>query len=697
MNPVGLRRLGLSVWPFVLLAPGEILGALLIRRMNPTERLGLLGLVDVSLVVLAGLLLVTICLVTARHLIDRARSQWWRSPAAAVLIYIVTAVLSGLFMVVLLVDRGPTGQPAVLTVLYMITRPVNVLILAVVVQQVRDGLATTRAVDAITQDQLVLVQRTNEMIEAAEQDLRAESLRMFEAHVARPLRRIVRDGPALDDSALADRLDGFLDAHLRPMAHVLHPVSVRLGIISAMRSLNPEVSVDATPMVERMDADGVLLDEDVRLQLYRWIRAGLPARGESRAALVLRGRHLEVSLHPVTSTPVDAVQAAAGMRLLGPALVSVPLRGQVAEISVSDAHQVVPPAKPARYQLRDLMTVPLPRRILLVILLSLGSAPLQFVVYRWSPSPGTILASLVCAIAPIVVAALLTLLPPAKQTVAGAWRVLGEWLAISAASALGFAVVATAFTVLPPGAHEWGLILFRMSYRYAVPGLLVTLSYGLVVEAGRRLARAQQALRSEEERRLAILGESRQLDRDVAEALHRNVQGRLAAAVIMLRLGQREDAWAQVIDMASVEVPWLLERMGESRANRLLLPDPPLGLTAIQLDDVPSDQATFDLLARAVGEIAINARRHGGASTLVISVSADQAGWRVVCEDDGSGMQKPMIPGLGSRLLDDTVTALGGTWRFEESRSGCRVVLDVPTPAGSVDRSTGPVPASSAV
>lgn len=690
-----MGRLALSIWPFVLLAPGEALGALLIRRNNPIDRLGLPGPLDEILVVLGGLALSALCIVGARRLIDHSRSIRWRSPLGSIVIYVAVAIISGLFMVVILVDPGPTGQPALLTVLYLVTRPVNVLILAVVVQQVRDGIATTRAVDAITHDRLLLVRRTNELIEAAELDVRAESLRLFASQVARPLRRIVREGPELSSSELADRLDAFIEERLRPMAHVLHPVSVRLGLIPAMRSLNPDVTLDATATVERMDADGALLDDEVRLQLYRWIRAGLPSQGASRAALVIRGRDLQVSLHPVESGSVDAVQAAAGLRVIGPGVVSVPLRGQVAEAIIPTEAPASAPLRSARYRLRDLLTVRLPSRLLLVALLSIGSAPLQFVVYRWTPSVGTLLASAACALLPIAMAALLNLMPPAEESIAGSWRVLGEWFAIAAAAALGLVLVATAYGLLPMDPREWALILFRMCYRYAVPGLLVTLSYGLVVQSRRRLARAQEALTAEEERRVAILAESRQLDRDVAEALHRNVQGRLAAAVIMLRLGQRDEAWTQVMEMASVEVPWLLERMGESHVDRVLVTDPPLGLTVIQVDDVPLGQAPFALLSRAVGEIAVNARRHGGASTLVISVVVDEDRCRVLCEDDGVGMGESAVPGLGSRLLDETTAALDGSWTIDALETGCRVTLDVPLRAPSGGGARLRVPASS--
>jgi two-component sensor histidine kinase len=261
--------------------------------------------------------------------------------------------------------------------------------------------------------------------------------------------------------------------------------------------------------------------------------------------------------------------------------------------------------------------------------------------------------------------------------------VLGEWFLIATSSALALAGVATAFSVFPPGLSEWLLTIPRLMYRYAVPGLLMTLSYGLMVESQRRLDRANDALMTEERRRVEILDKARQLDRDVAEALHRNVQARLAAAVVLLRLDQRQEAWTLVMEMTSVEIPWLLERMGEAPASRVLVPDPPMGLTVIQVDELPVDDGTFDLLTRAVAEIAVNARRHGRASTLVVSLHATAGRWQVTCEDDGTGIPVNAAPGLGSRLLDDTMSVLAGSWTMESSHPGCRITLDFPVRDGS--------------
>ena len=679
MNTFRLRHLGLSLWPFGFLTIGEFLGAMLIMRAAPdAPRAG--EVVAYSfLSALVGFLIAAVLIWAARRLISTSRSAWWRSVPAAILVYWIVAVVSGFLMAaVVVVVRG--GQyPLSLMVLWTVTRPVNVLVLALIVQLIRDGQRTSRDVDGILQERLSLARSTNATLEAAESSLRAESRRLLKEEVAVPLGDIVENGAHLGDDELADEVDDFIGERLRPMAHVLHPVSVRLGLIPALRSLDPRCLISASPSIERMDSDGVLLDDDVRLQVYRWMRENLPESGGSSTALVLRGRDLEVSIHPSRDRGLDAVQLVAGLRHVREGVIAAPLRGQVTEwVDIAADPFAGTPPRRERYRVRDLLTVPLPRRLLLVFLLTLGSAPLQFVVYQWALTPASLVASACLALAPLITTYALDRLPPPSHTLAGAWRVVGEWSLIALAAVLGVAVPATIFGLFPEGPAEWILMAFRMSYRYLLPGLAVVASYGLVVVAQRRLEQANTALASERQRRAEILAESQRLDRDVAEALHRTVQGRLAAAVVMLRLGDRQDAWTQILDMATVEVPELLSRLGERAPTRALVIDPPMGLSVVQIGDISLSPDMLEDVRSVLGEVAANARRHGRAAALVIRVEQTTSGWHLVCEDDGLGIASDSMPGLGSRLLDETVARHGGSWSMEPMTKGCRVTIDLP-------------------
>lgn len=682
MRGLGISRLSLSVWPFAIISLGELLGAVLIMRLSsayrsPAEMLG-----DAILAIAVGLIVAAVLVVVARRLVLASRSPRWRSVRVSLILYAAIAMASGLVMALIL--RQPDGDfSAQMVVLYTITRPINVIILALVVQQVREGVRESREVQQDVQARVDEIRRANELIESAESDLRVESRRLLASEVAAPLGEIVRAGDSLSDDELADRLDDYISTRLRPMAHVLHPVSVRLGLIPGIHGLNDGLIVDASPTVERMDSDGTLLDDDVRLQVYRWLRESLSMPGASRAALIMGVRELEISVYPPTAAPIDAVQAAAGLRQVRRGVITAPLRGQSAAISwtASEASDSGPQtSRRLRYRIRDLITVPYPRRMFLVTLLVIGAAPFQFVLYRWSLSVGSLVAVVSLAVSALLVAALLERLPRPRPTVAGGFRVVVEWLAIATAAALGLAIPGLIFDILPQGPGEVGLAIFRMSYRFTIPGLLVVLSYGLLVNARRQLTLANGALEVEQLRRVRILAESQLVDRDVAEALHRTVQGRLAAAVVMLRLGQRSDAWVQVVEMAKVEVPGLLGRLSEAGSEGLLAIDAPIGLRVVQVGDVDMSADMRADVQRALGEVAVNARRHGGASMLIVYAECEDAVCTFICEDDGTGPGDSARPGLGSRLLDDTTSRYAGRWVMEPANPGCRVVLELPVP-----------------
>lgn len=678
--PPNYSRLRLSPWPFLILAVPEFFG--LINFLgNVREDAGLSWVLGVSAAAVGASLAV---MAIALPLVFAARRRPWgrglRSTAGVLATYGVLGVVQTIVILVVAESfGGHGGLPLVLAVLFALTRPVNLVILAIVVGQLQEGFAAMRIANGEVADRIVLARQTNVLLERAETAMRAESRTTLDDQVRRPLTRLVRDAQGRPDAEVADDLDAFVAERLRPLSHVLHPVSVRLGLVSAVRSLDPDILMDAPPAVERMDRDGVLLDETVRLQVYRWIRDRLVTGSPTRVALVLRGRELEVSVHPAAAGSPDAVQVVAGLRELGRGVLRAPLRGQIPAASAiaSDLQASAQPIH-VRQRLRDVLTTPLPRRTGLVALIALGLLPYQMVAFQLDVEWRSVVLGLVTAGTAIVLAAIFSALPRVRHTTAGAIVVVAEWIATGVVPALAFSAVASSLGLYATFGENIALDVFRSTYRFTLVGLMLVIAHGVVAQAHRALELATADLDAEERRREEILAQSRQLDADVAEALHRTVQGRLAAAVVLIRLGRRAEAWEIVEDMAGVEIPRLLDRM---QAPSGVVPVAPTGM---RIDVYGAEALPEELVAdirTALGEIAVNAQRHGDASQLVVRIFSKDGQWIVDCLDNGRGPGPQMSAGLGSRLLEELTVRHGGYWSMTTDPEGCRVTLAVLDPS----------------
>lgn len=681
------RRLGLSLWPFVLIAPAEWLATAAMVDESGGGGSALWALTVGFISVGTSLLLAVALIPLARYVVGRPRFSRLRTVSASVAIYAVIGMLQA-FVTLTLGETlgGHGGLPGLLTAIYILSRPINLVVLAIVVEQLRDGLTTMRVVNGEVAEQVALARRTNAMLEHAETSMREESRWVLTQQVEHPLRELVREAPSQSDETVADELDAFIAHRLRPLSHVLHPVSVRLGLISAVRSLNSEVTLDATPALERMDRDGVLLDDGVRLQVYRWIRDRLMSGVSTRVALVMRARELEVSIHPATVGTLDAVQVVAGLREVGRGVLRAPLRGQVPSASeIASARDSEFPVVRVRQRLRDVLTVPLPRRVEFVALIALGAMPFQLVAYRWEVDWRSIAAALTFTLAAVVSAAIFALLPRPRPTIGGASTVVLEWIVTGLVPALLFAWVATALGLYATAVDNVALDIFRGIYRFSVVGLMLVIAHGVVVQAYGAQERAVAELEAEEQRRSEILAKSRQLDADVAEALHRTVQGRLAAAVVLVRLGRRSEAWDIVEDMAGVEIPRLLERMQSPSG---VIPPVPAGMKLSVFGAEALPEELVGDVRTALGEIVVNAQRHGGATEVVVRILLREGLWRIECLDNGHGVSGTAQAGLGSRLLDELSHRHGGQWSIESVADGCRVVLELPDPSRSREPSS---------
>jgi two-component sensor histidine kinase len=110
----------------------------------------------------------------------------------------------------------------------------------------------------------------------------------------------------------------------------------------------------------------------------------------------------------------------------------------------------------------------------------------------------------------------------------------------------------------------------------------------------------------------------------------------------------------------------------------------PQDLTSRIDESLPTAAAATEIVREAVG----NAIRHGGATTVVISLdSDDERLLSIVVTDNGTGVVEGASPGLGSDLFD----ALAFRWSRETSTHGTTVRAEVAWGAASLLADDHPV------
>jgi signal transduction histidine kinase len=192
------------------------------------------------------------------------------------------------------------------------------------------------------------------------------------------------------------------------------------------------------------------------------------------------------------------------------------------------------------------------------------------------------------------------------------------------------------------------------------------------------------------EARAALLSKADDTDRFLAEALHRNVQGKITAIALLLRLDRRDEATREFITLTHGTLVTLEDRLGEWMNRQLLLGDQAAqadhellvtGFQDWQLLE-SENRLLAERLQAAVQELSVNALRHGDATTMNVEFSRHGSLVTVVCADNGSGPPRDSTPGLGSALLDELCLDYQGSWSLERQtertvvRIGVHVTAD---------------------
>ena len=686
MTLLAKRELKVMAWPYLLAAPGLVWFSLLY--------LGVVGITrpsGINLLVAAtatGTMVVVELVLTLLWSLAARRHRALRTNAASVSAYIAIAVLAAPAYLAIISTLRPDEQEfrSTLSIAFILFLAPTTAVLAIIVQKVTTATKRFQQVRDVANRRTRQVAELNELLEAAEDRLKRESFSRVRDEVAEPLASLASTAGLRTDEELADALEEVLDKHLRPLAHELHPVTVRLGLVTAVRALGPHHTMTADPAIQRLDADGQLLDDNVRLQLYRWIRESLAATRASAVTMTLRSRILVVTVTTHGALPpLDGIHLAAGLTSIGAGSVAVPLRGQPMQ-----AVEPLPSARgrlPLHADFWQAVTTPLPRRLLLVLLLLAGALPGQVVIALGVINSTTVTVLLAWTLIPLGLTYGYVHLPQPTRDWRGGCRIIIEWVSIAVLAGASYAAITTATIPLTTLGGVFDDIA-RALVRFTIPGLALTISYGFAAVAYSMLISAEANLRAEAARRDSILADAAHMEEAVAEGLHRTVQGRVAAIIVMLRVHERSEALAYLDDLATNVVPSLLERLRPQTDDTvdILVDVPPSMVMRLvgTLPDLPSD-VLIDV-RRVIGEAAVNARRHGGATHIEVQVAIEDGLLTVSCADNGRSPLKASPPGLGSRVFDQVCIQRGGSWTLSAVTPGYRLELRFPLPPAMPER-----------
>jgi signal transduction histidine kinase len=426
-------------------------------------------------------------------------------------------------------------------------------------------------------------------------------------------------------------------------------------------------------------------------QIFRWIRHLKSYDGGISLTLTTDpGRLVIIARGVRVSRTLDPIQVVAGLRVVqishDEIHLHAPLLGVTAVPMQHVKTQKAPVAEQQSMRWR-LWTQPPSISIKLILYIGVVSAPAFHLVRGDAMASEGPALTLLSVVLPALIAIPLTRVRIRQGTRQGAFRVVSMWLFLAIASAiLSNAVIALMAPryQLPIGS---GLRVFGAVMRYAVVGLSFTVTRGFLVQSGIDTAALNERKVATEDTRLEVLGNADATDRYLAEALHRTVQGRLAAISLLLRLDRREEAVAELQSLVSKTLPDIEIRLGQWTRNEIS----ELAITVIQVPGLDiSNEADWSTLGasqaelgaqlrRVVNEMAVNAVRHGAATDMRVQLIKDGPIVTLLCTDNGQGPGETQGSGLGSALLNEICSNYAGSWSLyrENESTIVRLVLTV--------------------
>ena len=683
----------ISLWPFLVLAPIEVAFSWVWITAEP-----ILPRSDIARGVLTSFFLGT-CLSLAIAWVIR---RWLRTPRSWVtwiLEYGIASVFGSAATMGFLFAAGLTpNRSIVIMSLFGLARWVNIVAIAYVVDiLVREWRQASSSRAELTRI-LARVSRVNGLLVAAKDALFSYQANLIRQRVGAPLNALAQSTASKSNTELADDVDELISGTMRPLAHRMHPVTLSVGLVPALTALGSNFEVTADEAVMALDSQDELVDPDVRLQVYRWIRSRESRDSTISVTLSVRQRDLLVTVRGSRpGASIDPMMAVAGIRSLAPGetvQILAPLKGQfVDQLIAGDEvmpHHVVT-EKSHRFGWSDgadVLTRDTGQWAIIAALLAIASLPFMIALNGLTLIPAEIIPILGWSVTPVVIAALVSRIPINRGTNIAAVVVVCSWIVVGLSAGLAESLFSTVFDqgsgagVNPP----LGFNLVRGVIRFTVPGLILFGARGLSKRAQSDRDRLQFEVEAALTERSRLLSESDRLERFIAERLHRSIQGRLSAISLLLRLGRRSEALSELDILRQVTVPALASRLQSAwkprTAGFLDRAEIPAALSVTEsvranvLSELRPDQVAD--IRRFAAECAVNAQRHGGATSFTVSLIADSGHGLLTCTNDGAAIPTDASPGLGSALFDEVAAHLSGSWRFLPSAEGAVVQLRFP-------------------
>jgi len=521
------------------------------------------------------------------------------------------------------------------------------------------------------------------LLEQAEQSRFTHYGDVVNRSVYLPLQALRVRSVDLSDDEFAREVDSVVTGTMRPLAHVLHPVSVRTGLIPALRSLGSQFEIVASQDLIDSDAAGTLLDPNVRVQVYRWARHLHRDHGSVRLVLSASEGHLHMRGEEATqSRDLDPIQSIAGVELVGNNHISAPLLGTPSSF---EAPALMTPGK-ISWQPTDWRILFTPSPVIspgVVAILCAVTAPGLSFINRVTVTPGVLTALVMAVAIPTALAYACRRIGVPQGTTRGACAALGLWAAIGLASASAQVLI---LSLLASTMLTDALIIslaVRGVIRLLIPGALWMAVQSLTRVNDESASALQQRLKELQDSQRQTLADADLRDREVSETVHRTVQGRLSAASLMIRLGRRSEAVEVIEGIVEHTLPELLVSLGDPvgisaipaplpRSNNAPGAVAPMEHIGLALDDTADWNAIASLsiamardLRRSVAENLTNATRHGQATNASVAALVTPGSVTVTCTDNGSGLDLHAHPGLGSRIHDDIAAYYQGSWTIE--------------------------------